>query len=623
MKITYRPEIDGLRAIAVLAVVFYHAKITIFKNEIFTGGFLGVDIFFVISGYLITSIILKELFISDNFSFKNFYQRRVRRIIPALLFVILGTFPLAWLCLTPAAFEDFSKSILYSLGFSSNFYFWYSGLQYGAEASFFKPFLHTWSLSVEEQFYIIFPLLLFIIYKYFKNFIHIFFITGFIISLFVADWGSKNYPSFNFYVLPTRGWELLIGSIISYYEFKHFKFNNNRFLNEFALIIGILLIIFSLFYFDDEMRHPSFLTIYPILGVCLILCFSTGNEIISKLLSTKLMVGLGLISYSLYLWHFPILAFDRIYEFTSDNNQKIIFMWMFIIFISIFSYFFVEKPFRNKNFKFKKLSVSILTCLIISITFNYGSIYFKGYENRVPETLKEKNFNEMYSQKKIRKKCNINNISNSNFCTVGDSSNKVYLVGDSHMVPLARNLGDQLVSHNYSLTLLYQETQIFFRQDMIEERDDFLKKIKNSVIIFGGFMHRESKNNLQKMEPLYQEVFRVLIKNGNKIILIYPIPSVKFNYDMKLISLYEKNRYLENQFLDKKIFENKSKNAYIFYDKFLFNNIKRIYPEKYMCDENKCYSVRDNIILISDIDHPSSHLSKKINDEIIYLIKNK
>ena len=160
MKLTYRPEIDGLRAIAVGVVILYHAKITILGHKPFQGGFIGVDIFFVISGYLITSIILKELVITGSFSFKHFYERRIRRILPVLLFVMLASLPFAWMYLVPSSFIDFSKSILYSLGFSSNFYFHYSGQQYGAESGLLKPFLHTWSLSVEWQFYIIYPLVL-------------------------------------------------------------------------------------------------------------------------------------------------------------------------------------------------------------------------------------------------------------------------------------------------------------------------------------------------------------------------------------------------------------------------------------------------------------------------------
>ena len=146
MKLTYRPEIDGLRAIAVGAVILYHAQINILGHQPFKGGFIGVDIFFVISGYLITSIILKELVTTGSFSFKHFYERRIRRILPALLFVMLMSLPFAWMYLLPSSFVDFSKSILYSLGFSSNFYFWYSGQIYGGPDALLKENMDFWKL---------------------------------------------------------------------------------------------------------------------------------------------------------------------------------------------------------------------------------------------------------------------------------------------------------------------------------------------------------------------------------------------------------------------------------------------------------------------------------------------
>ena len=298
MKLVYRPEIDGLRAIAVSAVILYHAQITVLDHQLFRGGFIGVDIFFVISGYLITSIILKELVITGTFSFKYFYERRIRRILPALLFVMLISLPFAWMYLLPSSFVDFSKSILYSLGFSSNFYFHYSGQQYGAESGLLKPLLHTWSLSVEEQYYILFPIVLLITFKYFRKYLIHILILGFVISLGLADWGSRNHPSFNFYVLPTRGWELLAGSILAYFEITLGHRSKNKILNLILPTLGLLLIGHSILFFNDEMFHPSFYTLSPIIGVGLIIWFSNKNELITKILSTKLLVGIGLISYS-------------------------------------------------------------------------------------------------------------------------------------------------------------------------------------------------------------------------------------------------------------------------------------------------------------------------------------
>ena len=165
----YRPEIDSLRAISVIAVIIYHAKIYLFGHLFFAGGYYGVDIFFVISGYLITLKIFEDLK-KKKFSFKKFYFKRARRILPALFFTILFAFLLSWLSLMPSQFEDFAKSTLFTISFISNYFFYFSGLEYGAVSGLLKPILHTWSLGIEEQFYIIFPLFLFIIYKCLKKF---------------------------------------------------------------------------------------------------------------------------------------------------------------------------------------------------------------------------------------------------------------------------------------------------------------------------------------------------------------------------------------------------------------------------------------------------------------------
>ena len=249
MKIDYRPEIDGLRAIAVGVVILYHSRISIFGHRLFEGGFIGVDIFFVISGYLITSIIFKEITTTGSISFKYFYERRIRRILPVLLFVMMVSLLFAWMYLLPSSFVDFSKSILYSLSFSSNFFFHYSGQEYAAPSGLYKPFLHTWSLSVEEQFYIIFPISFFITFKYFRKYLVHILIIAFLISLGVAEWTSRNYPSTSFYFIHTRLWELLAGSILAYYEILKGHRSNYKTLNLILPMVGLLLIAHSVFFF--------------------------------------------------------------------------------------------------------------------------------------------------------------------------------------------------------------------------------------------------------------------------------------------------------------------------------------------------------------------------------------
>jgi peptidoglycan/LPS O-acetylase OafA/YrhL len=380
MKLAYRPEIDGLRAIAVVSVILYHAQISIIGYQPFKGGFIGVDIFFVISGYLISSIILKELVTTGSFSLKNFYERRIKRILPALLFVILVSLPFAWIYLLPNSLMDFSKSILYSLGFSSNFYFHNTGQEYGAESGLLKPFLHIWSLSVEEQFYILFPIVLLITFNYFKKYLIHILMLGFVASLVLADWSSRNYPLLNFYILPTRAWELLAGSILAYFEITRGKRSENKTFNLVLPTIGLLLIGYSILFFNNKMFHPSFYTLFPIIGACLIIWFSNKNEIITKILLTKLFVGIGLISYSLYLWHYPIFAFSLITDFAHLNLFKKLLLGIIISALSIFTYYFIERPARNKSRKFIMIiSLIIITVLVI---VNINIIKKNGYRER-------------------------------------------------------------------------------------------------------------------------------------------------------------------------------------------------------------------------------------------------
>ena len=266
---------------------------------------------------------------------------------------MLVSFQFAWMYLLPNSFVEYSKSILYSLGFTSNFFFHYSGREYGAPSALYIPFLHTWSLSIEEQFYIIFPITLLIVCKYFRKYlIHILFCV-FFISLGFAEWTSRNYSSTSFYFLHTRIWELLAGSILAFFEITRGHRSRSEALNKTLPVVGLTLIFFSVLFYSDEIVHPSIYTLLPIIGVCIIIWFSTKDEVITKILSTKLFVGIGLISYSLYLWHYPVFAFVRITELTLGNVIVKILIIPIIFILSIASYYFIEKPFEIKKITFR------------------------------------------------------------------------------------------------------------------------------------------------------------------------------------------------------------------------------------------------------------------------------
>jgi len=657
IKLNYRPEIDGLRAIAVSAVILYHAKIIIFGDQFFKGGFIGVDIFFVISGYLITSIILKELITTGSFSFKYFYQRRVRRILPVLLFVMLATLPIAWLYLIPSAFMDFSKSILYSLGFSSNFYFWYSGQQYGAESGLLKPFLHTWSLSVEEQYYIIFPIIFFITFKYFKKYLIHVLITGFLVSLGLADWASKNYSSLNFYILPTRAWELLVGSILSYFEFTKRQTKKNGILHLILPSIGMLIIGHSIIFFNDKMFHPSFYTLSPIIGVSLIIWFSNKDELTTKILSTKLFVKIGLISYSLYLWHYPLFAFYRIIKVYGITFNKI-YLILILFILSFFSYYFIEKKFRSINFKFKNIIIYIIVTLLFLTFTNFWVIKNLGLKERLPSFLSNHEKDQQYHL--LRDSKDIICLNKLDGCSFNTSSNKkAYLIGDSIMGSISNDLKNKLLLKNYQFSTFTMGDCLFFpgfnriddlRTNSISKKcnDDYFQKIKetiskddNSIMIIGGMIRKyitlknfDSKEGClvhgselwnHKFESIYKthnikdSFIREVSKfsHNNKVILIYPLPEIcrdpKIEIFKKWLMRGSDVFILGNKIntivsVSSKVFNDSTLSSFELLNSIRGKNIYRVYPHQLFCDtieKNRCVANSDTNLFYSDSEHPS------------------
>jgi len=675
MKINYRPEIDGLRAIAVSAVILYHCQIVILGQRPFKGGFIGVDIFFVISGYLITSLILKELITTGSFSFKNFYERRVRRILPALLVVILTSLPFAWMYLLPNSFIDFSKSIIYSLSFGSNFYFHFSGQQYGAESGLLKPFLHTWSLSVEEQFYILFPIVLLIIFKFFNKYLIYTFIFGFIISLGVADLTSKNSLSVSFYFIHTRMWELLAGSILAYFEIKQGQRSQNKLLNLIMPGIGLSLIIFTVVFFKLHFPHPSLYSLPAILGVCLIIWFSNSNELITKLLSTKVFVGVGLISYSLYLWHYPILAFVRINEI-GDSNTSLVSLLIATTILSILTYYLIEKPARNKNLNFKILSSSLAICFFLSIIFSLNVVNKAGYKNRLPEIL-AKNLEQDIFQRNIFEDSwkfwhylkNENGeycFNNIERCRFNLSSNqKVYLVGDSHAGSLMYDLKNKTVDKNYQFITSVVGACSYYpgfnliipKTGKVDEKctdkyfqnlKEILSKEKDSIIIFAARFpahltklefsqnindkkvkwHRDyvSVGKYDDLQTSFRNEVLNLAKN-NKIILMYPIPEIDFDPNKKI---YLKWINRENKFSKDFNFEyittsyksylRRVESSFELLNSIDGNNIYRVYPHTLFCNttfKDKCMTHNDEIVFYIDNHHPSLKGSYLINELIM------
>ena len=545
MNINYRPEIDGLRAISIISVVIYHAQLKLNNNVIFSGGFLGVDIFFVISGYLICSIIFKELLEKKSFSFKNFFVRRARRILPALIFLIFISSFFSYFILQPSALSNFSKSSISSIFFSSNIFFWQVDSMYMAESQLLNPLLHTWSLSVEEQFYLFFPVVIFLIFKIDKKFLFPFILLLMFLSIFSTWYGSKNHIIFNFYSITSRIWELGIGSLIAYYEyFKKKNFSFSQKINEIICFLSLIIIIYFFVFPVLPNRHPTIYTIIPIVSVSLIILLSGKTSFFKSILSNNFFVFTGLISYSLYLWHYPVFSFSRHIFINTDFENNIIlklFLIVISIILSLISYFFIEKFFRFKNKSLKTLFIFIFLFTVINIIFSIISINSDGLKKR----LKLNNFKTEYV---------LNNSSNikiqpieETYKKFSNNKKKVLVVGNSTGRDFYFIL--KKFENENDIEIRFLRTQIYClipalvnNRDCLRTFDFNRKKIKKKQlknIKEADYIILRSQWSLQDINSLKQinDYFK---KDKNKKIIVVS-SSPEFNFPSKSLTTSEVN----------------------------------------------------------------------------------
>ncbi|MFL2679028.1 MAG: acyltransferase family protein [Alphaproteobacteria bacterium] len=437
-QLKYRPEIDGLRAISVVSILLYHAELNFFDKTLFTGGFVGVDVFFVISGYLISNIIFSELLQNKYFKFANFYERRARRILPMLFVVLLISCPIAFYTFLPNEFHEYIDSVISSIFFFSNFFFYSVTTEYGAESSLLKPLLHTWSLAIEEQFYLFFPIIVFLLFKFHQNLLKRVLILLFVISFFFSNIFCNLNPELNFFHPLSRFWELLTGSLLAYMNLKG-KINKEFYSSNIFTLTGISLILFSVFFFNDSSPYPNYKTLIPVVGTALIIFFSSKNNYISKVLSSRVFVGVGLISYSVYLWHFPIFAFYRNLKPTINNFDKFESI-ILTIFLSVISYFVIEKKFRSKAIKLKYFLGFTVSVIIIFLSINFIVDKKDGFANRFPKLA-----NDLLSiDKKLKRDLyvwnNKNLIKNKEFSNKKNKNIKLLIVGDSNSADLINSI---------------------------------------------------------------------------------------------------------------------------------------------------------------------------------------
>lgn len=451
--VKYRAEIDGLRAVAVLPVIFFHANL-----PPFSGGFVGVDVFFVISGYLITSIILEELK-TGTFSLADFYERRARRILPALFLIMAACIPPAWALLMPSDLKDFAKSLIAVPLFASNFLFWQQSGYFEA-ASELKPLLHTWSLAVEEQYYLLFPLLLIGLKNLSLRQMASLIVLIAAASLALAQWGTRHHPDAAFFLLPTRAWELAAGTLTAFILANPKANQPHPSRDQVASAAGLLMIGWAVFFFGKETPFPGFYALLPAVGTALIILYARSHTFIGSFLSCKAMVSLGLISYSAYLWHHPLFAFAKHQDFIEPNRLTFAALSGLSLVLAYLTWRFIEQPVRTKRI-FSRQSLAIAAVGLSAVFVGLGFLanksandsarlrpeqlmFLSEFENERPgwnyfekNRLFEKyrdecNFFDTAAYRQ-RKDTRIPRASIAQDCTnPGNASHTVFLWGDSH-----------------------------------------------------------------------------------------------------------------------------------------------------------------------------------------------
>ncbi|HFT6644600.1 acyltransferase family protein [Klebsiella pneumoniae] len=634
--VRYRSDIDGLRAVAILLVVFFHSGLTFFS-----GGFVGVDVFFVISGFLIGGIINKEV-TQGRFSYSNFYTRRIKRIAPALIVMLVLCAIFSYYFLSPEELRDFSKYTIATLLSVPNIALW-KGVDYFSTNSELNPLLMTWSLGVEEQFYIFLPIIFTLCFaRHIDLFKATLFITLSSFVLCAVATYIKPLPSF--YLLPTRAWEMGVGVLLSlkYQKIAFSKIVQKH--NDFLFGVGSACILVPAVLFNDSTVFPGYMAAFPVLGAALVI-LSEGR--VSKVfLSNRVLVFIGLISYSWYLWHWPLLSFARIAYNEPFPAFKGVLISTVSLVIAYFSYKFVEIPFRKKNlFTNKKIITGYLVTVAIISAPMLACFVTVGLPYRVNEAVLAA---EASRSNSIADRCLVadaDKLPDFPECMPAGSSDAVALLGDSHAAALRGG-----VDHYANLKGLavYQLTKSScpnlidtprylgknpehatlcnnFNQKAIEYINS---KANIKTVIIAAFWDagidnkekemgyhqvsgRNTDDNLIALRLGLEKTISNLKKNGKEVILVKDVPFFKFDVVKEVVNNNIEFRHFVGELLMANHdlsgysgrFESKLESVDLVLDELLSKNIKIIDPHNALCNESECEYMKENNALYYDGQH--------------------
>ena len=624
--IKYRAEIDGLRAIAVIPVILFHLGYTFFAK-----GYYGVDVFFVISGYLITKI-LTENIEQNQFSMFDFWIRRIKRLMPALLTVILTVLVVAPLLVFKPVVEELSNDIFPAIFSYFNFHALFDFGNYWGGKSEKSFFLHVWSLSVEEQFYLIYPFFLFLVYKYFKSFIISVFALTICSFLFFMFYLNIN-KDYTFYMLPTRIWELSLGGLMTLIMVK----KTNSFIKSLMPIIGILLILLSYLFGGAFIDYT---VVLPVIGTALILLFCSPQHFVGKILSNKFFVLIGKLSYSLYLWHWPVIVLIKNLDYQlQDVNKHIInaSILLVVFLLAYLTYMFIENKSRQYLHTPKLVFLSIVMIAGITIYFtSYYNIYYKSTYNEQTNYLRYYDISptqvKLEDNDPLEYRVNFPNrlaqfsdaYKNEGIITkINNKSPEIMLLGDSHGVMWAK-LFDEISDELQLSRTIYTSnaSKPFFNIDSLEtqkenryytkvQRVGYAKSIIKNIEVWKPKLfviacRWEGLNDKDK-ESLNQLLLFLERKNIKVLLLTQP-PRFSFMENKnacQYLTYLEINSVSGFNLINKSEKDNTTTNNYIISLQIKFHNVLLYDVYKNMIENNKVKVSLNKEVLYFDDDHLS------------------
>ncbi len=646
----YRRDIDGLRAIAVLPVMLFHAH-----APFFSGGYVGVDIFFVISGYLITTIIATELE-QGTFSSLRFYERRARRILPALLLMVVFALAISAVVLNPNQLQVLGERALAVMFFVSNMHLAMND-DYFDDAAETNPFLHTWSLAIEEQYYILFPILMMVIWRTRKQWALPVVLLISVASILLAEWMSRTTPSVSFYLLPTRTWELGAGAVVALAELRYGKAPRDKLAARVLPALGLLMIAVSIVMFDNETVHPGFATLLPVTGAVLVIAFGGAQDLGTRLLSLRLLVGVGLISYSLYLWHQPLIA---LIAYVRDGRMQPEYYAGAIVvsfFVAWLTWKYVETPFRSRTAIPARRGLRIGVAVTAGIlAFSVACIATRGFAFRKPEevwrALAYERQNPAVQHKVGGYVCMSRDPADA--CAIGDPSGVkgVAVVGDSHAAVLGSSFSEalardgragveftqagcpyapgftrrdhrtpkcptfvdatreRLLTPNFDTIFLAGRYTLQLDGNVFDNREGGVERGETAGYVAVG-VDKSTISEADRQASVstgYRKAVEELINAGKRVVLIYPIPEAGWRVPGELAARRSRGDFSP---LTTSYHRYRERNAGVFaaFDAIPNSpNLVRVYPDRVLCNTRhpgRCETHDGDILYYVDDDHMS------------------